>query len=139
MVSIAASASASKLCRVFAIAPGEMGFVLDMVIVLRFSLSLELFCAGVIGAGCSFKIKHSTARANPSCSFDVVMRRRALHVRTGVAHGDAESARGEHQDIVWPIADRGNLRRWYPRHFRKTPHHVSLVGLRVGYVEVIWL
>src|SRR5260370_42647189 len=36
-----------------------------------------------------------------------------LNFSTGVAHGDADAALSEHQDIIRHIADSGDLGEWY--------------------------
>ena len=62
-----------------------------------------------------------------------------LHLRTGIAHGDAQTAPLEHRDIVAAVADDGDLRQRNAQQLREFRQRVAFVGERMGDVEVVGL
>ena len=62
-----------------------------------------------------------------------------LHLRTGIAHGNAETAPLEHRDIVAAIADDGDLRQRNGQQLRDLRQCGAFVGERMGDVEVVGL
>jgi hypothetical protein len=63
----------------------------------------------------------------------------SLHLRTGIAHGDAETAPLEHRDIIAAVADDGDFRQRNSQQLRDLRQCDTLVGERVGDVEVVGL
>ena len=65
--------------------------------------------------------------------------RGAPHLRTGIAHGNAETAPLEHRDIVAAVADDGDLRQRNGQQLRDFRQRRAFVGERMGDVEVVGL
>ena len=86
------------------------------------------------------RMNRSTALAKPSSRLLSVTKSAALlHLRTGIAHGNAETAPLEHRDIVAAIADNGDLRQRNGQQLRDFRQCGAFVGERMGDVEVVWL
>ena len=62
-----------------------------------------------------------------------------LHLRTGIAHGNAETTPLEHRDIVAAVADDGDLRQRNGQQLRDLRQCGAFVGERMGDVEVVGL
>src|ERR1700683_5197320 len=62
---------------------------------------------------------------------------RALHIEARVAHRDAQAGVGEHQHVVWHVADRGDGLRRDPVLRGQVAGDRALVGVRMGDIEVV--
>src|SRR5450830_80309 len=62
-----------------------------------------------------------------------------LNRRTGVAHGNAETASLEHRDVVAAVANDGDLRQWNPQQPRNLRQRDAFVGEWVGGIEIVRL
>src|SRR5665213_2222518 len=62
-----------------------------------------------------------------------------LYRRTGVAHGNAETASLEHRDVIAAVANDCDLRQRNPQQPRNLQQRDAFVGERVGYIEIVRL
>src|SRR5450830_24851 len=62
-----------------------------------------------------------------------------LYRRTGVAHGNAETASLEHRDVIAAVANDCDLRQRNPQQPRNLRQRDAFVGERVGNIEIVRL
>src|SRR5665811_917406 len=63
----------------------------------------------------------------------------SLYRRTGVAHGNAETASLEHRDVIAAVANDCDLRQGNPQQPRNLRQRDAFVGERVGNIEIVRL
>src|ERR1700691_1520923 len=63
----------------------------------------------------------------------------SLHLRTGITHGDAETSSLEHRDIVAAVTNGGDFCQRNSQQLRDFRQCRTLIGERVGDVEVVEL
>src|ERR1700690_4277559 len=63
----------------------------------------------------------------------------SLYRRTGVAHGNAETASLEHRDVIAAVANDGDLRQWNSQQPRNLRQRDAFVGEWVGNIEIVRL